>query len=344
MSRVDVVVPSYRYAHFLRDCVHSVLTQDAVDVRVLIIDDCSPDNTQEVGEQLAAEDARVVFRRHAVNRGHIATYNEGLLEWASGDYCLLLSADDMLMPGALARASRLMDEHPEVGFVHGKSIKGAGIGDRPPEPRVYRVSTEPGEAFIRSVCQHAINPVDTPTVVVRTSLQHRVGGYLASLPHLADLEMWLRLATAASVGYVDTYQALYRKHVANMSFEYRADWELRDFKETIGAFDSLLLHSQGLRPAAFHELSAAVNRTLLRQALGGADEAFGAGQTVACREFLALAQRFDPDIKGSRLLRIWARMRLKRLLGPRILSAFRPLAVRCGLVRAQGRRTLAFTR
>ena len=40
------------------------------------------------------------FRRHPVNRGHIATYNEGL-EWASGDYLLVLSADDMLTPGAL---------------------------------------------------------------------------------------------------------------------------------------------------------------------------------------------------------------------------------------------------
>ena len=51
-----------------------------VDVRVLIIDDASTDDTPEVAAALAAEDARVEFRRHAVNRGHIATYNEGL-EW-----------------------------------------------------------------------------------------------------------------------------------------------------------------------------------------------------------------------------------------------------------------------
>ena len=89
---------------------------------MLILDDCSPDNTEEVGRQLALEDSRVEFRRHAANRGHIATYNEGLMEWAGGDYCLLLSADDMLTAGALRRAAKLMDLHQEVGLTYGRVI------------------------------------------------------------------------------------------------------------------------------------------------------------------------------------------------------------------------------
>ena len=56
---------------------------------------------------------------HATNRGHIATYNEGLLEWADGDYSVLMSADDRLTPGALRRATDLLDAHPGVGFVYG---------------------------------------------------------------------------------------------------------------------------------------------------------------------------------------------------------------------------------
>src|SRR5437879_6166396 len=112
MSRVDVVVPCYKYGHFLHECVGSVLAQDGVEVRVLIIDDDSPDDSAAVAAGLAAGDDRVGFRRHATNRGHIATYNEGLLGWAEGDYALLLSADDVLTPGALGRATRLMDAHP----------------------------------------------------------------------------------------------------------------------------------------------------------------------------------------------------------------------------------------
>src|SRR5215831_20496875 len=114
MSSVDVIVPCYRYGHFLRECVESVLSQSDVNVRVLIIDDASPDNTPEVAAELVSEDPRVTFIRHSENKGHIATYNEGI-EWASAEYMLILSADDCLLPGALSRAADLMDARPDVG-------------------------------------------------------------------------------------------------------------------------------------------------------------------------------------------------------------------------------------
>src|SRR5262245_8631151 len=94
---VSVIIPCYNYAEFLPRCVESILDQPGVDVSVLVIDDCSSDDTPEVAARLAAQDPRVSVRRHEVNRGHIATYNEGL-EWASGDYIVLISADDLLTP------------------------------------------------------------------------------------------------------------------------------------------------------------------------------------------------------------------------------------------------------
>src|SRR5438067_328538 len=106
MSRVDVIVPCYNYGHLLEDCIRSVLSQQDVDVRILLMDDASTDETESIGRRLAA-DRRVEYRRHRVNRGHIATYNEALA-CLTGDYCLILSADDLLTPGALMRAARLM--------------------------------------------------------------------------------------------------------------------------------------------------------------------------------------------------------------------------------------------
>src|SRR5262245_4914881 len=111
MSSVDVIIPCYNYARYVGDCARSVLDQPGVDVRVLIIDDASSDDTPTVGRELAA-DPRIEFRRHKQNIGHIATYNEGI-EWTSGDYLLLISADDMLAPGAVARAAAVMDRHPD---------------------------------------------------------------------------------------------------------------------------------------------------------------------------------------------------------------------------------------
>ena len=100
MTSVSVVIPCYKYGHFLEEAVTSVLDdQQGVDVRVLIIDDASPDDSAEVASKIAARDSRVEVAVHATNKGNIATFNEGLLEWADGDYSVLMSADDQLAPG-----------------------------------------------------------------------------------------------------------------------------------------------------------------------------------------------------------------------------------------------------
>ena len=56
LARIDVFIPCYKYGCFLYQCVNSVLDQAGVDVRVLVIDDASPDNTAEVAAALARED------------------------------------------------------------------------------------------------------------------------------------------------------------------------------------------------------------------------------------------------------------------------------------------------
>ena len=74
MSRVDVVVPCYNYARFLERCVGSLLAQQGAEVRVLVIDDASADDTPEVGQRIAATSlpsplVTACFRRRAGRRG-----------------------------------------------------------------------------------------------------------------------------------------------------------------------------------------------------------------------------------------------------------------------------------
>ena len=121
MSRVDVIVPCYNYGRFLRECVESIISQEGVDVRVLILDDASSDDTEAVCHMLAEQDSRIEFRRHGVNKGHIDTYNEGI-EWLSGDYCVLISADDLLPPGSLCIAAKFLDEQPQVVMTYGRCL------------------------------------------------------------------------------------------------------------------------------------------------------------------------------------------------------------------------------
>src|SRR5580658_4239604 len=122
MNTVDVVIPCYNYGRYLRGCVRSVLSQSDVHVRVLVIDDASSDDTPVIGRELENCNRTVKFERHEVNKGHIATYNEGLLGWSTADYTVLLSADDLLTPGSLGRAVRVMEADKSIGMVYGRTI------------------------------------------------------------------------------------------------------------------------------------------------------------------------------------------------------------------------------
>jgi glycosyltransferase involved in cell wall biosynthesis len=77
VSPVDVIVPRYLCANFLRECVESVLTQQGVDVRVLILDDPSLKNTLEVEADFACATEHVRFVRHAVDKGQIRLTRTG---------------------------------------------------------------------------------------------------------------------------------------------------------------------------------------------------------------------------------------------------------------------------
>src|SRR5262249_6804667 len=141
-------------------------------------------------------------------------------DWVSGDYMLLLSADDVLTPGAFARAAKLMDAHPELGLAFGRAI----TTDKPdyrnhPGVSSYRSRILSGEEYWQLSCVDACNIVSTPTAVVRTALQKQLGGYRPELPHTGDLEMWLRFAAHAPVGVLDADQAFYRVHGRNMHKE-----------------------------------------------------------------------------------------------------------------------------
>lgn len=319
MSTVDVIVPCYNYAHFLEECVESVLSQSHRDLRVLIINDASPDNTHEVAQELLRRDSRVQYLRHPENRGHIATYNEGL-EWATGEYTLLLSADDMLTPGSLARSVQLMDAHPEVAMTHGKGIV---VNPDQAIPKLKDVdtwesTTATGLDFIRSTCELGANFVITPTAVVRTDIQKRIGGYRVDLPHTGDMEMWLRFAVHGHIGYIHVNQAYYRKHDSNMHYAYLDARNLEEqwsaFLTLFDAYSHLIPNSGELRDLAMSQMA--------EDAFWSACHAFDRQETALCRSLFEFATATDPRIKRWRSHR---RMRLKLLLGAKSWSKIQKL-------------------
>jgi glycosyltransferase involved in cell wall biosynthesis len=212
---VDVVIPCYQYGRFLRDCVRSVLTQGIGDIRVLIIDNASTDDSVEVAQQLAAEDPRVELVARPRNLGPHASFNEGI-DWAKATYFMVLCADDLLAPDALARVVPVMERHPEVGFAYGRAA--ALLPGEPMPVTDASLWNAPwqivaGQDLIERFCGDGVNHVPGPsTVVVRTAVQKAAGYYRTELPHTDDFEMWMRLARLGPAARTEADLGILRFH------------------------------------------------------------------------------------------------------------------------------------
>lgn len=303
--RVDVIVPCYNYGRYLRQCVASVLGDDARPVRVLVIDDASTDGSAIVARRLAREDLRIETRVHKTNRGHIATYNEGLA-WARSDYLLILSADDLLAPGALSRAVALMEAHPDVGFVYGSAVRFPGAPPVLPETADgWSFSITRGPDFIRRLCERPVNPVETATAVVRTKVQHAVGGYRPQFPHSGDLEMWLRCAAHGDVGVIDAIQALVRVHGENMHHGYAGADDLSQRRHVFEHFFT----RPGAPIAYAPQLRTLAMRRLAEDAVLNAEHAFDRGRPY--EGILRVAREISP---WAMLCARWWKLAAKRML------------------------------
>lgn len=316
MPSIDVIVPCYRYGRYLEQCVRSVLTQNVASLRVLVLDDASPDETPEVASALARSDGRVSVVRHPTNVGHIATYNEGF-DWVAAKYALLLSADDYLLPGALARAIDLLEANASVGFVFGNFVT------VDPSGRLHRKTLRPrpaasvmtGREFVK--LGGGRNIVQTPTAVVRSALQRQLGGYLAELPHSGDMEMWLRFASRADVGFIEAPQAVYRQHGLNMSRAYSTRQSMPDImqrKLCIDLFAANHARHMNAGPDVCNELYM----SLARDVVGHASEALNEGDSALSEELVRLAESIHADVVRSPAMR---RLRVKRLLGVTLCRA-----------------------
>lgn len=245
MTAIDVVVPNFNYGRYLRTCVGSILEQQGVSVRVLIIDNASTDDSTTIARELA-KDRRVelVFREE--NLGTHASFNQGI-DWAEAPYFLLMFSDDFLVPDALKRAIEVLEKDATIAFCYGRDI--AVYNDDPiphveptPAPTPFRVYQ--GQAFIRRFCRQGVFQIPASSVIVRTDIQKRAGHYRKTLQHSDDYEIWLRLATLGSVAELNCIQIGLRTHQANRSRLF-AVRQLEHIIHTKAAAESFFAHEGG---------------------------------------------------------------------------------------------------
>jgi glycosyltransferase involved in cell wall biosynthesis len=216
MSRpsVSFIVPCYKLARFLPDCIASITSQTYGDFEVLIMDDCSPDDTADVVRSF--RDPRIRYIRNEQNLGHLPNYNKGI-GLSRGRYVWLISADDYLRrPYVLERYVTLMDAHPEVGYAF---CTGYGVQNGA-ETRLLgqyarrrdRDRIVPGHILLKKLLRG--NFVLTPSGMVRRTCYENISLFPLTMPLAGDWYLWSLFALHSDVAYFAEPMVCYREHHA----------------------------------------------------------------------------------------------------------------------------------
>lgn len=210
IPKVTVCIPTYNYGRFIGDAINSVLTQTFTDLELIIVDNCSTDDTSEVVAKFVRLDSRVRYYCNKANIGMVGNWNK-CLGYARGDYVNILCADDLLQPDFIAQAQMMLSKDDAVALVGCSRT-------------FVRENLE--VIFTRSFAEHDIvlngtavinrclihmNLIGEPTAVLfRRPLAKR--GFSERYRHLADLEMWFHLLESGKFCFINEPLCSIRLH------------------------------------------------------------------------------------------------------------------------------------
>lgn len=207
--RVSVIMPVRDGAAWVAGAVASVIAQDFPDFELVVVDDGSGDATPAILDALAAGDPRIRVLRQP-RSGLVAALNAAIAV-AQAPCLARLDADDRARPARLRRQLAFMDAHPGIGLV-GSFARVIDAAGNP----VGRLTPPTDPARLRRVLART-NPLVHSSVMIRTALVRRLGGYRPAFAAAEDYDLWLRLAEAADVAILAEDLVDYRRHDAGHS-------------------------------------------------------------------------------------------------------------------------------
>lgn len=183
---ISVVIPVFNQARFIQRAVESVRAQNIPDVEILIVDDGSTDDTQEILRGFIEDKAIRCFRQE--NRGPSAARNLAIRE-SRGEWIAFLDGDDYWLPGKLEAQLRALEESSHEFAYCGVIVRDDNDVTLQLIPAVSKAC--PVAALVWG------NFISTPTVIVSRSLLDRTGTFDEGLRVGEDWDLWLRIATQA---------------------------------------------------------------------------------------------------------------------------------------------------
>lgn len=206
---VSVVIAAYNGAAFIRDTIDSVLAQTMPDFEIVVIDDCSRDDTPAIVE--GVDDARVRLIRAPRNGGPAVARTLGMVH-ARGGFIVGLDQDDLCAPDRFARQLTYLDAHRDVALV-ASTIRSFGTGaDR---DDAYPDLVDPAEI---DWTLQMVNPLAWSSVMMRGAAARALVPFQRNDYRFAeDFDLYHRIRRHGRIGRIAAPLVSYRQHAGGMS-------------------------------------------------------------------------------------------------------------------------------
>lgn len=180
---VSILTTAYNRENYVGECIESVLRSEFEDFELLIVDDCSSDNTYETAKQYEERDSRVRVSRNDKNLGDYPNRNFAA-SLARGKYIKYLDSDDIIYPHGLKVMVGIMEMHPTAAL---------GLSAFSFEHTPHPVLLKPQQSYRRNFFEVDLFGRAPGSTIIRREEFSSVGGF-SGISQVGDHELWLRLA------------------------------------------------------------------------------------------------------------------------------------------------------
>lgn len=200
LPRVSICLLTYNRAQILPATLDSLLSQSHGDFELIINDDRSPDNTEEICHDYMCRDSRIRYFRNAANLRYAGNQNAALLR-ATSDYVAIVHDGDIYRPDLIEKWTRALVEQPTAALVFN------ALEAMDENGRVVCTYRHPYGELVqgKELFDDMILRPDSPIfgiVMVRKPYIFSVGPFDPRISTLADIDMWLRLLLRYDAAYI----------------------------------------------------------------------------------------------------------------------------------------------